>query len=293
MRFRPLLGLCALLALVCGQAFADAPLRLTANDVIDLQSQQEKVGDHWRYLSTTDATYTGSHAGRQTNRLVFDIEVIGLSSEAITLRYTLREAEVTDARQPGIVAATKAFIGIPIEFEARQGYEPYRLTDWPAVKAAYYKALDRLAPGDTALKAAVEAGFGRLEAGDPEGLAGNMVGDMPVLAGMQQVAAPRQRVDIPAQTQDLGEGRTLVMTGWMGLDSVDEAKCQATWTRDTHRVGSGGQLALDYELKTTATLSTRDGWVMTLSETTQQRYGEDTEAKTVTLTRQGAAPGCG
>lgn len=274
-------------------AGAAPPVKLPATDLLDLQSRQERIGDHWRFLSTTDDVTTGDQPSHQVNRQTFDIEVIGLDSQAITLRYTLREVEVRDDSQPGIDKAAKAWIGIPVEFEARQGYNPYRLTDWPRVREAYFKALDRLAPGDAALKAQVEAYFGKLEGGDPEDMAREVLGDVVILAGMQQVAAPRKRTDFPAQTRDLGQGRRLVITGWLGLDSEDAARCEATWSRNTNRTVSAQSTLFQGDLTTTATLSTLDGWVLSLKETDVTAYEGQNERKTVTLSRVGPAPGCG
>ncbi|MDQ0466839.1 hypothetical protein QO010_004635 [Caulobacter ginsengisoli] len=292
MRFRLFAGLALTLALA-GSAFAAGePVRMPNKNLLDLQSQPERVGDHWRFLSITEDIVAGPRPSRQTNRQTFDLEVIGLSGGAITLRYTLREVEIVDDSQPGIDKAVKAYLGIPIEFEARQGYEPDRITNWPQVRGAYFKALDRLAPGDATERQQLGDYFDVLEA-DPEELARAVLGDVFVLAGMQQAAAPRDRFVIEPRSIDLGAGHTLVLSGWMGLDSEDPGRCQATWSRETRRVTDAGPQSVDSDLNTTATLSTRDGWGLSLKEVEVTKIGAETESKTIVLTRQGAAPGCG
>lgn len=279
------------LALLAAPAASAAQVR-TEGPFVDLGAKADRPGDHYRYVSETDFVRTGDHPGRQVNRFVFDIEVMAVSEDRRILRYTLREAAIEDASQPGIQLVMNAWIGIPVDVETHPGYEPYRLLDWAGVRTRLFAALDK-APGLPAgTRGALSTAYDAYEPDSPV-LARKVLGDLMALAGMQIPAVPKRRFDLPDESRPMPGGGTLESVASITTDDVDEARCELTFSRDTRRDAVGSPKPFGMRLKTTATMSSHDGWVLSLVETETLKTDAESSTQTLTIRREGAPPLCG
>jgi hypothetical protein len=213
-----------------------------------------QVGDVYRYASDTEQVITGALPYRQTNRFVYDLEVLDVRPDGLTMRFTVREVRAEDDRGEGIEAVGQAYIGLPVEFETDQDLKPVRLLDWPGFKAAY---LDRL---DPALRDGVAASLAGLE-NDPQGLAEQYSGDMLTFA-------PFLKLD----------GRT------------DGCRAQTSRSDSSVRFGTG---AGRFKTKARAVVSGDDGWVLEADETrSDEKPDGTTETLTVKVRRVSPQPFC-
>lgn len=259
---------------------------------ISLQSRADRPGDAYRFVSETVLTDTGEGAGRQTNRLVFDIEVLASSAERKRLRYTLREAMIEDDRQPGIQQIVRSWIGVAVEVETYPGYTPLRLRNWPQARAAFLKALDAGPPLPAGARDTVVAYYDRQER-NPAELARAVVGDLFVLAGMQIPAVAEDAMRLPVDPRPAPGGGVILEDATIAVDRNDSDRCMVTFVRVTRRRMEGEGKPFDYDLQTRATLSSRDGWTLELTETEVVKTDERGSNKTVTIRRLTPGPGCG
>lgn len=277
--------------LLTGQAMAkDAKPSKTAG-VLSLQSRPMQPGDHYSFTSTTDERVTGVEPRTQTNRQTFDIEVIAAGPDGLRLRSTLTSIDIEDASQPGIVALARAFVGVPITFDATPGVTPDRLVDWPVARAAFFRSLEKLAPGDEAARATAEAHFDELEK-SPDDLAGEVLGDIRIMAGMQIPTLPLSRVRFPPEMVIL-DGGSMTKTAEISPGAINADRCEAEFSRSTLSETEGVKPAVTQDLETTATISSYDGWVLQLTETNIIRNPDGVSHMVVTIRRNGAHPGCG
>jgi len=297
-RFGPVLaGLltAALLAATpaSGQPAPSVELKNPRGGIVETQQRPFRQGDRYRFVSETVSTMTGGDFdGRQTNRQMFDVEVIGGGPDFLVLRYTLREATIDDPRQPGIDKVLRAMVGVPVEFKAYPSVTPREMVNGEAAKAHFFRNLEQTAPGDSALRKAMEDQFARLEK-RPEGLAALFAGDLGVMAGMQIPAITIERTVIPDQIYTPAPGVTVTKKAYLGLENLAAGRCEATYSRGTVSTVTGAPEPQSEDLKTTATLSIHDGWVLRLSEVSIHTVGPATTRRELKITRQGDPPGCG
>ena len=73
---------------------------------VQTRTKAEAVGDVFRYRSETRyAERSRDDMAAQVNTQVFELEVLGVGAEGLRLRYTLKEATVSDTSGPAMKLA--------------------------------------------------------------------------------------------------------------------------------------------------------------------------------------------
>ncbi|MBI1404715.1 MAG: hypothetical protein GC145_01150 [Caulobacter sp.] len=289
---RAFLAAALCLGLVVPASAAPPAVRVPAKreDLFAAQSRPFKIGDVFTYRSETQSTETGDAAGSQTNKAVFDLEVIGLdaASQQPVMRFTLREIAIVDPRQPGIQNIMSAFVGVPVDFNTVNGIHPVDTLNGPAVRRQVFANLGT-SPADAPARAALEGLFGQLEA-QPDGVSNWVAADVNTLGGMFQPFIPKKPLTLPTTETTLPDGSVMVRGGSLRIDSVDAALCQVTYSRESQfTVASKGY---EEHLQTQASLAS-DAMPVKLTQTqTKSAPGDYRFKETVTMTRLNAPPGC-
>jgi hypothetical protein len=283
-----LLALGLLLAPAGGQAAAaEGEMTLSGPLTILVKMRSDKVGDRYRFASETTLEESGDNAGRQFNRQVFDIEVLAVRKTSMMLRYTLREVTIEDARQPGIERAMSALIGVPLEFTAKEGITPEKVLNEAAVRKAYFENLQRIAPDDADLARNMNGFFDNIEGR----MATELAGDVFVLAAVQLPMLQLGKVELKPEVLPFNGG-TMRRLGTMEISDMDSGNCQLTYLRKTTGKGEGIDPMVTFDLSTTTTLSTFDGWTMALREQRTMTSGQAVQTRTVKIDRLSAKTDC-
>lgn len=164
---RLLAGLTATLLLTGGAAAAPRPVQ--AGDVYRYASDVEKVREG------------GSQPYRQTDRFIYDLEVLEVRADGLTLRFTIRDAQAADSRIE-MGPFVEPFVGLPFDVETGSDFAPLRLVDWPGHRQAL---LARMQPY---VRVAMVARLGKME-GDPALLAEEFTGDLKLFSGFQNLGS--------------------------------------------------------------------------------------------------------
>ncbi|RAK67252.1 hypothetical protein [Phenylobacterium kunshanense] len=268
-------GLLAL-ALVAVASPAAAQMRAA----VEVRTRPDAVGDLYRYRSESKYAETNADgSAHQSNTQVFDLEVLGVESDGLKLRYTLREASLTDTSGPAMERALKALIGIPLDFQLRADGALVGLSNWEAFKVGVLKAVDAALPANDPIRLTYHQRFGQA----PMYAAQDMVlGDVRLLAIMEPKGA------VPVGMSEVTDDRRT--PPGRALSDVKELKPGCTVRIVRAAVGRNTGIRQDFT--TEATLSVRDGRVIAL---TQRRIEEAPGASVneqVTIRRVSPTPAC-
>lgn len=247
---------------------------------VQLRTRPDRPGDVYRFQSETEFVQTDDQGGQsQTNRQVYDIEVLGLEPDGgLRLRYTLREAEVKDSGGASMEAALKAAVGGSLEFRVARSGQVTGVDNWPAYRARMLERIDAALPETDRVRTLVHQRFAQ----PPLQAASEMVlGDIRLMGALEiQGAAPLGLTDLNAGRP--GGGRATLDV------SVLKPDCRVKVKRDTNRSMSGVTRALVSE----AELVVSDGRIVALTERRVTRASAGSQTETIRIQRVSPTPAC-
>lgn len=251
-----------------------------AEDRVEARTRPDAVGDVYRYRS--DSRYAeASAAGRasQSNSQVFEIEVLGVTPDGLRLRYTLKEATLTDTSGPAMATALKALVGAPLEFRVRPDGMLSALDNWADYKARVLAAVDAALPANDPIRNTYHQRFGQ----DPINAAEDMV-----LADIRLMAVMEPRGPVILGMSDVVDNRRRPPGRAVSTASVTKPGCELRLVRASASRTPG----VVQDLTTEATVSMKDGRILSLTQRRVDRAGGDSSDEQVTIRRISAAPAC-
>lgn len=269
-----------------------APAAQTQAEVVvgvEAQTREDEIDDLRRYVSETATTTTlsdgGSHLRR--NRQEFELQTIAVTANGLLVRFTLRDSEAEDVEQPYLGALIGAWKDVPLDVATTRAGAPERIVNWPRARDAYVEALRRLAPNDAEVAAGVVNALNAMEEG-PRAAA--VVADLLLLSSAQPRGMVREgRVEVPATSVATSPNASVAVTRFAEFRLGDASACTAQFSSGTTMTAAAQNATNTEALR--ATLSTYDGWVVDLEQTSETIAPAGRMLKVVTLRRD--APGCG
>ena len=270
----------ALLAMVAGLAAAAAPAAAQGPATVQVRTRPDAVGDVYRFRS--EARYAERNQdgqASQTNRQVFEIEVLGVTDDGLKLRYTLKEASLTDSSGPAMETALKTLIGVPLDFRLRSDGTLVGLDNWDAFKARVLAGVDAALPRLDTIRNTYHQRFDQ----EPLYAAQDMVlGDVRLMAIMEPVGATPLDSKVVVDNRRNPPGRAL----------SDVRVLKPGCTIRVTRAAVGGSAGITQDFTTDAVVSSRDGRVITLVQRRAERAGAATVDESVSITRLSEKPAC-
>lgn len=271
---RPDVALAVLALAAADPAAAETP------QTVQVRTRADAVGDVYRFRS--EAKYAERNQdgqASQTNRQVFEVEVLGVTPEALRLRYTLKEASLTDSSGPAMETALKALIGVPLDFRMRTDGVLVGLDNWDAFKGRVLAGVDAALPRLDTIRNTYHQRFDQ----EPLYAAQDMVlGDVRLMALMEPVGPTPLDAKVVTDHRRSPPGRAL----------SDVRVLKAGCTVRVTRAAVGGSTGITQDFTTDAVVSSRDGRVITLVQRRAERAGGATVDESVSITRLSPAPAC-
>lgn len=253
---------------------------VAAEDTVEVRSRPDAVGDVYRFRS--DSRYAETSAdgkASQTNSQVFELEVLGVAPEGLKLRYTLKEATLTDTSGPAMATAMKALIGVPLEFRVRSDGMLSVLDNWADYRARVLAAVDASLPAGDPIRDTYHQRFGQ----EPINAAEDMV-----LADVRLMAVMEPRGPVILGMSDVVDNRRRPPGRALSTVSVTQPGCVVRVVRASASRTSG----VVQDLTTEATVSLHDGRILSLTQRRADRAGGESSEEQVTIRRISAAPAC-
>lgn len=251
-----------------------------AQETVDVRTRADTAGDAYRFRS--ESRYVEKSAdgqASQTNSQVFDVEILGVAPDGLRLRYTLREATLTDSSGPSMATALKALIGVPLEFRVRSDGMVSALDNWDDYKARVLAGVDAgLAVGDP-IRNIYHQRFGQ----HPINAAEDMV-----LADVRLMAVMEPRGAAPVGMSDVVDNRRRPPGRALSTLSVSKPGCVIRVIRASASRTPG----VVQDLTTEAEVSIPDGRILSLTQRRADRAGGDSSEEQVTIKRLSAPPAC-
>jgi len=254
---------------------------------VPAQTREDEIDDLRRYVSETTTTTTLSDGAihLRRNRQQFDLQTIAVTANGLLLRFILRDSEAEDVEQPYLGALIGAWKDIPLEVATTRSGAPERIVNWPRARDAYVEALARLAPNDAEVAAGVVNAFNGMEEG-PRAAA--VVADLLLLSSAQPRGMVREgRIEVPATS--VAANPNVSVSRFAEFRQDHGSTCTARFSSGTTMTASSQPISTTESLQ--STLSTYDGWVVSLEQTSETTAPAGRMQKVVTITRD--APGCG
>jgi hypothetical protein len=249
-------------------------------ETVDVRTRADAVGDVYRFRS--EAKYAEKNAdgqATQSNTQVFEVEVLGVTADAIKLRYTLREASLTDSSGPAMQTALRALIGVPLDFRLRRDGALAGLDNCDEFKGKEVAGVDSALPRLDTIRNTYHQRFGQ----EPMYAAQDMVlGDVRLMAIMEPVGATPLGSSVVVDHRMSPPGRAL----------SDVRVLKAGCTVRVTRAAVGGTAGVQQDFTTDAVVSSRDGRVISLMQRRVERAGASTVDESVAIRRVSAAPAC-
>jgi len=272
----------ALLALAIGSCAAAPAVAQAAGDpagraTTQIRTRPDAAGDTYRYRSETRFVQTDDQGGQsQFNTLIFDLEVLGVRTDGLRLRYILREGLLQDSAGPSMAAAVDAAVGGSLDFRLGRHGQLVAVENWPEYKARLLARVDAALPVGDPVRATIHA---RME-GAPLDAAQEMVlGDVAIMAMMEPVGR------LPLGLTDLEDPDAAKATMEV---RVVRSGCVVGIERQTNRGVAGGARAAVSK----AEVSVHDGRILTLEERRVTRAPGGSQEETIAIRRISAAPAC-
>lgn len=262
-------------------AFAlTAAVMPAAAETVQVRTRADAVGDVYRFRSEARyAERTADGEVTQSNRQVFEIQVLGVTPEALKLRYILKEASLTDSSGPAMETALKALIGAPLDFRLRTDGVLLGLDNWDAFKTQVLAGVDAALPRSDPIRNTYHQRFGQ----EPLYAAQDMVlGDVQLMAIMEPVGPTALGSKVVTDDRRSPPGRAL----------SDVRVLKAGCTVRVTRAAVGGTSGVTQDFTTDAVVSSHDGRVISLVQRRAERAGPATVDESVSITRLSAAPVC-
>lgn len=268
-----------------------APTAQTQAEVVlgvQAQTREDEIDDLRRYVSeTTTTTLSDGASHLRRNRQEFDLQTIAVTANGLLLRFTLRASEAQDVEQPWLGALIGAWKDVPLDVATTRSGAPERIVNWSRARDAYAEALARLAPDDAEVAAGVVNALNAMEEG-PRAAA--VVADLLLLSSAQPRGMVREgRVEVPAANVAASPDASVAVTRFAEFQLGDASACTAQFSSGTTMTAAAQNAANTETLQ--ATLSTYDGWVVDLEQTSETVAPAGRMLKVVTIRRD--APGCG
>lgn len=251
-----------------------------AQDTVDVRTRPDVAGDVYRFRS--DSRYAEKTADgnvSQTNSQVFEVEVLGVAPDGLRLRYTLKEATLTDTSGPAMATALKALIGVPLEFRVRADGMLAGLDNWDDYKARVLAGVDANLPAGNPIRNIYHQRFGQ----NPINAAEDMV-----LADVRLMAVMEPRGAAPVGMSDVVDNRRRPPGRALSTLTVTKPGCVVRVIRASASRTPG----VVQDLTTDAEVSIKDGRILSLTQRRADRAGADSSEEQVTIKRLSAAPSC-
>lgn len=270
----------ALIAALASLCLAGGAGTAEAQDSVTVRTRADAAGDVYRFqVDSRYAEKTADGDARQENRQVFELEVLGVDAGALRLRYTLKEATLTDTAGPAMETALKALVGVPLEFRVRADGMVQTLDNWDDYKARVLARVDAALPAQDPIRNTYHQRFAQTPL--------NAAEDM-VLADVRLMAIMEPKGPVILGMSDVVDNRRRPPGRAVSTVSVLKPAC----TVRVIRASASKTPGVVQDLTTDATVSMVDGRVLTLVQRKADRAGGDTIDEQVTIKRLSAAPGC-
>jgi len=261
-------------ALAAGAAAADD------KPSVQVRTRADAVGDVYRFRSEARyAEKTLEGQASQTNSQVFEVEVLGVATDGLTLRYTLKEATLTDTSGPAMATALKALVGVPLEFRVRQDGMISALENWAAYKTRVLAGVDDALPASDPIRNTYHQRFGQ----EPINAAEDMV-----LADLRLMAVMEPRGPVVIGLSDVVDNRRRPPGRAVSDVSVSKPGCVVRVVR----ISASRTPGVVQDLTTEAQVSIHDGRILSLTQKRADRAGGEASEEQVTIRRLSAAPSC-
>jgi hypothetical protein len=268
------------LVLALAAALAAGSVAAEDRPSVQVRTRADAVGDVYRFRS--DARYaekTVEGQATQTNSQVFEVEVLDVATDRLKLRYTLKEATLTDTAGPAMAKALKALVGVPLEFQVRSDGMISALDNWTDYKARALAGVDAALPASDPIRNTYHQRFGQ----EPINAAEDMVlGDLRLMAIME----PRGPVAIGLS--DVVDNRRRPPGRAVSDVSVSKPGCAVRVVR----ISASRTPGVVQDLTTEAQVSIHDGRILSLTQKRADRAGGQSSEEQVTIRRLSAAPSC-
>ncbi len=247
---------------------------------IQTRTRADAVGDVYRYRSETRyAEKSRDDMSAQVNTQVFELEVLGVSPEGLRLRYTLKEATVSDTSGPAMKAPLQATVGVPLEFRVDRAGMLTGLDNWPDFHARMLANIDKALPAGDEVRNIVHQRMDQT----PTNAAQDMVlGDLALMRGVELRGAvtPGKVASLDTRRRPPSE----VMTD----TTVKTPGCVI----HINRVTTGTTVGANQKTVADADVSVKDGRVISLTQNRVERVGGTVVDERLKITRLSAAPTC-
>jgi hypothetical protein len=247
---------------------------------VQTRTRPDAVGDVYRYRSETRyAEKSRDDMSAQVNTQVFELEVLGVGPEGLRLRYTLKEATVSDTSGPAMKAPLQATVGVPLEFRVdRQGMLS-GLDNWPDFHARMLASIDKALPAGDEVRNIVHQ---RMDQTPTDAAQDMVLGDLALMRGMEVrgAVAPGKVASLDTRRRPPSE----VMTD----TTVKTPGCVI----HINRVTTGTTVGATQKTTADADVSVKDGRVISLTQTRSERAGGTVVDERLKITRLSATPAC-
>lgn len=261
-------------ALAAGSAMADD------KPSVEVRTRADAVGDVYRFRSESRyAEKTVEGQASQTNSQVFEVEVLGVMGDGLKLRYTLKEANLTDTAGPAMAKALKALVGVPLDFRVRPDGMLFALDNWTDYKARVLAGVDAALPASDPIRNVYHQRFGQ----EPINAAEDMV-----LADLRLMAIMEPRGPIAIGLSDVIDNRRRPPGRAVSDVSVSKPGCVVRVVR----ISASRTPGVVQDLTTEAQVSIHDGRVLSLTQKRADRAGGQASEEQVSIRRLSAAPSC-
>lgn len=268
------------LVLALAAAVAAGPAAGDDKPSVQVRTRADAVGDVYRFRSDSRyAEKTADGQASQTNSQVFEVEVLGVSPDGLKLRYTLKEATLTDTAGPAMAKALKALVGAPLEFRVRADGMIFALDNWPEYKARVLAGVDAALPDGDPIRNVYHQRFGQ----EPINAAEDMV-----LADLRLMAVMEPRGPVTIGLSDVVDNRRRPPGRAVSDVSVTKPGCVVRVVR----ISASRTPGVVQDLTTEAQVSIQDGRTLTLTQKRADRAGGQASEEQVTIRRLSAAPSC-
>ena len=247
---------------------------------VQTRTRPDAVGDVYRYRSETRyAERTADDLSAQVNTQVFELEVLGVGAEGLRLRYTLKEATVTDTAGPAMKAPLQATVGIPLEFRVNGAGLLTGLDNWPDFHARMLANIDKALPAGDAVRNIVHQ---RMDQSPTDAAQDMVLGDLALLRGVE-LRGPVA----------LGKVGSLDTRRRPPAEVVTDTTLKTpACVVHVNRVTTGVTVGATQKTTADADISVKDGRVLSFTQNRLERAGGTVVDERLKITRLSAAPAC-
>lgn len=237
---------------------------------LTVQTRPDRPGDSYAFFWEREIRRSGGGQEKVTSTWEeFRVEIVEVRPDGLRIVRT-RIASGAGSAPPGGLAYSHAWIGVPVVFDTTPSATPDRIVNWPEVKAAVLANFKARAPDATQT---YEDARAYLNGAPPEFYIRDAIGvELIALGGVQ----PRGSVLLgPREWSDKVRGGQVLQSLDVSPQDPDRVRIEKT-TRFTPRRPNDTSRSM----KTVATVTVEDGWVLeleTVSVDTVPGIGRETD----------------